>query len=215
MPRRCTLTRRVAGTLASTTMSNVEPYLMSFCGFAFTACHGRRRCRSGDVVPVDPRRQSSRWLVFFSLAVGLLALGVAIGCWFRPVPDNKSPSASRVSTYSDQQAAEAKAKVCAAFDKVQHAVMATSARSGGDDPTAILAVATSGRQALEVGSRYLLAKLAEEPATPANLADIVRRVANLYQERTIDYLAEVSDAEIDQLRRVSDEATSMVERLCK
>jgi hypothetical protein len=108
-----------------------------------------------------------------------------------------------------------KAKVCAAFDKVQHAVMATSARSGGDDPTAILAVATSGRQALEVGSRYLLTKLAEEPATPTNLADIVRRVANLYQERTIDYLAEVSDAEIDQLRRVSDETTSMVERLCK
>jgi hypothetical protein len=104
--------------------------------------------------------------------------------------------------------------VCAAHEKVHHAVGLTSGRSS-DDPTARLAIATSARQALEVGGRYLLAKLAEEPETPPELATAVRKLANTFQELTISYLAEVGDAELDPLLRTSDQATLTIDGLCK
>jgi hypothetical protein len=140
----------------------------------------------------------------------LVTLGVAIVGWFRPVPP-KSPPAP---TYSNQQVADAKANVCAAHEKVHHAVGLTSGRSS-DDPTAHLAIATSARQAIDVGGNYLLTTLAQEPATPPDLAAAVRKLANTFQELTVDYLAEVTDSELDRLLRISDQATLTIEGLCK
>jgi hypothetical protein len=149
--------------------------------------------------------------MFVFLVVALLVtLGVAIVGWFRPVPAKPLPA----PTYSNQHVADAKARVCAAHEKVHHAVGLTSGRSS-DDPTAHLAIATSARQALDVGGNYLLATLAEEPATPPDLATAVRKLANTFQELTIDYLAQASDSELDPLLRTSDQATLTIESLCK
>jgi hypothetical protein len=157
----------------------------------------------------------SRWLAFASLAIALVALGVAIGAWTRPLPDNKPASAPPPPSFTNQQIADAKSIVCAAFQEAHQAVVATSARSGGSDPTAILAVATSVRQARDVGSGYLLTTLAEEPATPPDLTKSVRKLANLYQKLTIGLLAELSDSDLEPLRRDSDETTSTIQGLCK
>lgn len=165
-------------------------------------------------MPGNTPNRPSRWVVLASLTIGVLALGVAIGCWFRPPADNKGPASSPATKYTDQQVVEAKAKVCAAHQKVHHAVGLTSGRSS-DDPSGHLAIATSARQALDAGGRYLLSKLAEEPATPADLTEAVRKLANSFQELTVDYLAEVSDAELDPLLRTSDQATLTIESLCK
>ncbi|MDT5173550.1 MAG: hypothetical protein QOG37_801 [Mycobacterium sp.] len=145
-----------------------------------------------------------------SLGIALLAIGVAIGPWFRPLPKNEPPPAP---TYSSQQVADAKAKVCAAYGKVHRAVGLTSGRNS-DDPTTRLVIATSGRQALEVGSSFLLARLTEEPATPSDLAVAVRKLANTFQELAIDYLAEVNDSELDPLLRISDQESSTIENHC-
>jgi hypothetical protein len=110
--------------------------------------------------------------------------------------------------------ADAKAKVCAAYGKVHHAVGLTSGRSS-DDPTTRLVIATSGRQALDVGSGFLLARLTEEPATPSDLAIAVRKLANAFQELAINYLAEVSDSELDPLLRISDQESLTIENRCK
>jgi hypothetical protein len=146
----------------------------------------------------------------FLLTALLVTLGVAIVGWFRPVQPKPTPPL----TYTAQQISDAKAKVCAAHDKVHHAVGLTSGRSG-DDPTLHLAIATSGRQALDVGGSYLLTTLAEQPATPPDLAGAVRKLANTFQELTVDYLAEVSDSELDPLLRTSDQLTTTIEGLCK
>jgi hypothetical protein len=145
-----------------------------------------------------------------SLGIALLAIGVAIGAWFRPLPKDEPPPAP---TYSSQQVADAKANVCAAYRKVHRAVGLTSGRSS-DDPTTRLVIATSGRQALEVGSSFLLARLTEEPATPSDLAVAVRKLANTFQELAIDYLAEVNDSELDPLLRISDQESSTIENHC-
>lgn len=152
-----------------------------------------------------------RWPMFASLVIAIAAIVVAIGCWFRPPPDPKAPSKP---TYTDSQIAEAKAKVCTAFAKIDHALGVASARSGGSDPTTGLAVATSTRQVFEVGSRYLLAKLAAEPATPADLTDALKKLADSYQDAVVGYLADVSDSELRPSLNAADDATLTIRRLC-
>lgn len=127
------------------------------------------------------------------------------------------PSVSPEPTYSAQQIAEAKATICAAYQKDQQALDLAGARNGGADPTAILAVATGIRQVLEVGSRYLLTKLAEEPATPPDLADEVRKLANLDLDLTINYLNGLANSDPQQqpLLKAADEAALTIQRLCK
>ena len=149
----------------------------------------------------------------FAFLVGalLVTLGVAIGGWFRP-PAYKPP---HTPTYTDQQIADAKAKVCAAYDKVHSAVGASMARDAGSDPTAQLAVATSARQALLAGSEYLVTTLSEEPATAPDLATAIRKLASLFQQYTIEYLNGRTNSEIESALRAGDETTLTIERLCK
>src|SRR5271169_3049985 len=159
-----------------------------------------------------PPAQRRQWPMFAVLLVALLVtLGVAIVGWFRPVPA-KSPPAP---TYSNQQVADAKAKVCAAYEKVHSAVGVSMARDGGSDPTSQLAVATSARQALLAGSEYLITTLSEEPATAPDLATTIRKLASLFQQYTVDYLNGRTNAEMESSLRAGDEATSTIERLCK
>lgn len=153
-----------------------------------------------------------RWLGFASLVVALVAIGLAIGAFFRPAPSNKPPAAP---AYSDQQVADAKARVCAAFDKVSHALDIADAQNGGTEYTAQLAVATSIRQALEVGSRYLLTTLAQQPATPRGLATEVRKLANYYQEAVVGYIAHVSDFELKPSLRAGDKVALGIKGQCE
>lgn len=163
--------------------------------------------------PVEP--PAARWATFAWRAITVVAIGLAISAWFRPLPDNKPPATPPAPTFSEQQVVDSKAAVCAAFKKVHQAIIVTNHRDRSNDPTAVLAVATSARQAALAGSGYLSTKLTEQPAAPSDLAAAIRTLANLFQELTVDYLAELSDSELDPLLRASDEATMKIEGLCK
>ncbi|MEB3981673.1 hypothetical protein OQ968_10390 [Mycobacterium sp. 663a-19] len=139
-------------------------------------------------------------------------LGVAIVGWFRPVPAKPAPPPP---TYTNQQIAEAKARVCAAYTKVHSAVGVSMARDLGSDPAAQLAVATSARQALLAGREYLMTTLSEEPATAPDLAGAIRKLANLFQQYTVDYLNGRKNAEMESALRAGDETTLTIESLCK
>lgn len=156
--------------------------------------------------------QPSRWLAIASLALALVATGVAIGAWFRPLPSHPAPAAS---TYSSQQVAEAKSKVCAAYSKVHKAIKASSARDIGNDPTAQLAFALNGRQALLAGSEYLRTILADAPAAPKELAATIRKLTDVFQELTVNYLNGLPDSEMEPTLRAGDEATLTIEGLCR
>jgi hypothetical protein len=118
-------------------------------------------------------------------------------------------------TYTDQQVADAKAKVCAAFQLAHQAVLASSARALPTDPTSNIAFATAGRQAIDVGSRYIALVLAEEPATPGDVREAATNVIRTYQVATINYLAEVSQPELDNALHASDGATLAIQNICK
>jgi hypothetical protein len=150
--------------------------------------------------------------MFAFLVIALLVtLAVAIVGWFRPVPATPPPP----PTYTAQQTADAKAKVCSTYEQVRKAVVATTSRSGGEDPTATLAVAANARAALYNGGDYLSKALAQEPATPPELATAIHTLVNSYQKLAIDYLSEVPDSEQQSSRDAVSNAGTAVYGLCK
>jgi hypothetical protein len=150
--------------------------------------------------------------MFAFLVIALLVtLGVAIGGWFRPTPA-KPPAAPR---YTDQQMADARAKVCSTYEQVRKAVVANTSRNGGDDPTATLAVAANSRTALYDGGEYLSKTLAQQAATPPELAKAIQTLIDSYQQLAIGYMAEVPDSDLQSSRDAVTNAGTTVYGLCK
>lgn len=116
-----------------------------------------------------PPRGPARWPIAVMCAITLVAVAAAIAAWLRPMAEAKSAAPS-APTFSAQQVTDAKSNVCAAYAKIHQALDVNAPRNGGSDPTAQLAVATNMRQIYVVGSAYLVTKLADEPATPSDLA---------------------------------------------
>ncbi len=165
-------------------------------------------------LPAGAPRRPRRWpTVAWLVAITLVAV-VAIVGWLRPLQDHK-PSAS--PTFTDQEITNAKADVCAAFEKVQHALDLANSHVGSADYATQLAAAALTHETLDAGSRYLLTKLAAEPATPPDLATAVRNVANADQEALIGYLngLSASDPAMQPALNADDEATATIRRLCK
>jgi hypothetical protein len=143
--------------------------------------------------------------------ITLVAVAAAVAAWLRPMPEVKTASPS-APTFNDRQVGDAKSKVCAAYEKIHHASVANSGRSGGDDPTAQLAVAINERQIYEAGSAYLFTTLASEPAAPPDLAAAALKLANVFQALTLDNLA--SDPAVPE-QNAANETATRIENLCK
>jgi hypothetical protein len=147
-----------------------------------------------------------------AIVIAVIAIGVAIGAWFRPIPKPEAPAAK---TYSDQEVADAKKAVCDAYSRTDRALNATGKKSGGDDPTAIVAVAVNVRLALSESSSFLLRTLDGNPATPSDLQEQVRIAANAFQNVEIDQLGEAPQEEIDPFFKQADSADSAIKQACK
>jgi hypothetical protein len=126
--------------------------------------------------------------MFVMFLITLLAVGAAVAAWLRPIPHNTSATPP-APVYSEQQVADAKSNVCTAYAKVKKASNMNANRNGGDDPNGQLLVAVNGRQVYIASSEYLLTTLGNEPATPAELAEAARKLANLFQVIAMDGLA--------------------------
>jgi hypothetical protein len=168
--------------------------------------------------PPPPRafRPPSRWPTFVTLAIALIGVAVGFVGWFRPLPHTNLPP--RKPTYTAQQIADAKANVCAAFGKIDHGVDLSDAEGrGSTDRGAQLAAAALDRQVLDFGSRYLFAKVAQEPAIPSELGSAVRQQANAFQELLVGYIngAAPGDPSLTPTQKASDGAADTIRRLCK
>ena len=161
--------------------------------------------------PISPGRPA-RWPTLITLVIALAGVAIGFVGWFRPVPNHAQPPAK--PTYTDQQVAEAKAKVCAAFEKLDRALRVANALPSGADT---LVTALNIRQVFDVGSRHLLATLTEEPATPADLATAVRKQGSTLEEAVIDYQRGFSnsDPEMRPVVEANTAATNTIRQLCK
>jgi hypothetical protein len=152
-----------------------------------------------------------RWPAFTAMAIAVIALGVGLAGWFRLVHENQPPPKP---TYTEQQTADAKAKVCAAFAKLDRAGGVLNALPNGSDE---LVAAINTRQVFDVFSRYLLATLAEEAATPADLATAVREQASTLEEAVIDYQDGYvkTDPEMRPVVDANSASANTIRQLCK
>lgn len=126
-------------------------------------------------------------------------------------------SAGGPASYSDQQRADAKARVCKAFDVVRKGVSRNThlqAPGGPADVAGTLAVAANARISLYDGGQYLLARI--DPATPAELADASRGFANTLIDIGAAATAGSVDADPDQAARLrsADEANTAIGKMC-
>jgi hypothetical protein len=154
----------------------------------------------------------SRWPPFIAIAIALIGVAVGFVGWFRPTPHNNQPPPK--PTYTAQQTADAKAIVCAAVGKFDRAVSVGNALPRSSDT---LVTDINSRQIFDVFSRHFLATLAEEPATPADLAAAVRQQASALEEAVIAYQdgLSISDPEMRPILDASSAATDTTQQLCK
>jgi hypothetical protein len=154
----------------------------------------------------------ARWPTFTALAIALIALAVGLAGWFRRMPHDNQPPPK--PTYTQQQIADAKVKVCTAFGKLDRAVNVGNALPKGSDP---LVAAINTRQIFDIFSRYLLATLAEEPATPSDLATAVREQASTLEEVVIDYQDGFGtpDPELRPVVGANSASADTIRQLCK
>src|ERR1700761_5133549 len=80
----------------------------------------------GPPAPVGLSRPA-RWPMAVMLLITLVAVGAAVAAWLRPIP-HETAATPPAPTYSEQQVADAKSKVCAAFDKLWHVLQVNSTR---------------------------------------------------------------------------------------
>ena len=165
----------------------------------------------GPPPPIASARPA-RWTSLITLVIALAGVAIGFVGWFRPVPHRDQPPPK--PTFSDQQVAVAKANVCTAYGKLDRAVGVLNALPKSSDT---LVTALNTRQVFDVFSRYLLATLAEEPASPADLAAAVRKDASSLEDAVIDYQDGFSNSD-PQMRSVVDtntEAANTIRQLCK
>jgi hypothetical protein len=144
-------------------------------------------------------------------AITLVAVGAAIAAWLRPIPGSTSATPP-APTYSEQQVADAKSKVCAAYEKVLKTSNVNSARTAGDDPNSQLLIAVNMRQVFVASSLYLSTTLAEQPATPPDLVATVKKLVDLSLVVTLDGL--VGDSN-DPGHNAANETGIKIQELCK
>lgn len=162
--------------------------------------------------------KSSRWPIFTILALAIIAIVIAGADWLRPAPTSTTatPNLPKLS-FSDQQVAESKIKICDAYNLVHEAVSINTKRQNPvpGDETGKIAVAANARLALYDGGQYLLNHLGNELATPVELTEAVRSFANLLQEYAINVLADASESRQNSFRNNIGDQVLAIDRLCK
>jgi hypothetical protein len=151
--------------------------------------------------PSQLPRGPARWPVVVMFAITLVAVAAAVAAWLRPMPETNAATPS-APTFTEKQVSDAKASTCAAYEKVRRALVANASRTGGDDPTAPLAVAVNARQAYVASSAHLLTVL----------ATAARKLADLFQVLTLDGLAADPN---EQGHDAADQTLSTIDNLCK
>jgi hypothetical protein len=164
----------------------------------------------GPAAPVASNRPA-RWPMFVMFLITLVAVGAAVAAWLRPIPHNISATPAAPS-YNEQQVADAKAKVCAAYEKVLKTSNVNSARTAGDDPNSQLLIAINWRQVFIASSIYLSTTLAEQPAAPPDLSTEVKNLIDLYQVVTLDGM--VGDRN-DAGHNAANQTGETIQSLCK
>jgi hypothetical protein len=163
--------------------------------------------------PTKAGRDRDSWITAVIAALAIVALGLSLWTLLHPAPGGSESAAK----YSDAQRAEAKTQACTAFTTVRTGVKRNTSMAppgGPDDVTGTLAVAANARLALYIGGQYLLDRVG--PATPQQLADVVRGFANNLMDIGAAATAGTLNSDPQQAARLknADAENTKIEGLC-
>jgi uncharacterized membrane protein len=155
--------------------------------------------------------ESSPWVTLTALVIALIAVAVAFAGRLRLAHVGAAPA------FAAQQTSQAKGNVCSAYTNVHSAVVINTHLNSPNpnDPTGRPAVAANARLALLGGGGYLQDRLVAESASPADLANAVKSMANTIEQLGTAYLADVGSILLDPLRRNLDADISQINELCR
>jgi hypothetical protein len=158
-----------------------------------------------------PLRNPSRWLPLVRVGLGLAALVVAVAGCSQPAPSTQAAK----PTFSDQQVAEAKKAVCDDYEKGFRAIQVAASKSPETSDETFSSTTLNARIA-EIGvANYLFNSLNANPAAPAELRDLVDRLAALYQKIAIMQLSDATREEIAPTADKAQELTPGISRICQ
>jgi hypothetical protein len=161
-----------------------------------------------------PVRGQSRGLTYVALAIAVIATGLAIVGWFRPVAPAPQAHAA-APTYTEQQISDAKQSACDAFEVVQKGAALQTNPPQSDDPAMSNAQAAHAQLSLVAGAGYLRDHVG--PATSTPIADELHKLANTMLDIGINALAGAKNADPAQATRIKDanDAVDRTVELCK
>lgn len=158
-----------------------------------------------------------RWPILVAWAIAFIALGVGVVGWFRPVPHNAAPTAPSAPTFTAQQIADAKASVCTSYKLARDEVYDNTHRPNpaDGDETRSIALASNSRLAIYAAGNYLLTRVAAEPATPADLAQLTRSLGNTYLEAGMHALNNASPSALEPFGKQIDLYIPKIDEMCR
>lgn len=83
-----------------------------------------------------------------------------------------------------------------------------------NDPAGQLAVAANAHLALLGGGAYLQDRIIAEPASPTDLANAAKSLANTIEQLGTAYLADATNIVLDPLRHDLDAGITQINKLC-
>lgn len=158
------------------------------------------------------RSGHSRLPIITAISIALIAVAIAIGSWFRPVP---TPEAPLPKAYSSQEVADAKQAVCGAYEKANRGVQTAGANTAEQNSSSALAVATNVRLALVAGNSYLTQSIDDHPAAPTELSTNASKLARAYLDIAINQLGQVPHTELRPFFKTGDDASSTIQQICR
>ncbi len=159
-----------------------------------------------------PARGPSRLPIFLTLGVALVALGLAIGGWFRPT--TTTAAGPTTPQYSEQEVADAKKNLCDAYDTIYRS-LEQAGTTTSEDPNQKYMIALNTRLAFNTSADFLLGELSRYPATPADLQSAVRKAALSYQNMVLKQIANAPKDELDAAYSEVDSGHADLKTACK
>ena len=146
----------------------------------------KRRCHSGHAEPAtnsnpaghQAARQAPRWPRGLPAHVAVAVAALALRAWTLRYPDAFQHAATAGPSYAEEQRAEAKQRVCAAFDTARTGITANTNLANPDGPTDTLGSMWWRRTHEWRCSQAVGTCTLGWPATPDDLATNVRRFAD-------------------------------------
>jgi hypothetical protein len=159
-----------------------------------------------------PARQPSRAPILIVGALAVLALGVAIGGWFRPTTTVSAPPAA--PEYSAQEVADAQKALCDAYDKTFGALQVAGAEKS-EDPGEGYAMAVNVRLAGHIAASYLTDVLRSNPAAPDGIAKPVSQLAAAYTDTVIGQIAGENEVQLKSTLDAMNSAATEIRQACQ